>query len=484
MRDSRAYSLCNWGRCLLLLLVLGLYPRPAVSAEQPFSWKNDPYWQGLEIRYRELRQSGCQAAGSFFSTRFLELETLLRQIDSRPLSPDALEFLDLERRLFELGPVVGACSVGLPEYIRLVMDIRAVVKRQSQGWDMGVEQARVTLYRLLYGGRAALEEVLAQSKDAAPALILGTNEPSATPAVEIGGVHVHSGDILVSRGGAATSALIARGNDFPGNFSHIAFVYVDPVTTKAMIVESHIEVGVVVSSVEKYFADKKLRVMLLRLRADLPLMQQDPLIPHKAAGFAYERAVAEHIPYDFAMDYKDHSQLFCSEVVSAAYEQEGVHLWSRLSHMSSPGLQRWLKGFGVRFFETQEPSDLEYDPQLRVVAEWRDLETLRQDRMDNAVTDVMLEGAEAGDDLLSRGYLLPVTGLAKGVSVIQNIVRMPGIVPEGMSASAALQSYNYDAMHKALKERLVQAAADFYSKNEYEPPYWVLVRLAREEKNK
>ena len=32
---------------------------------------------------------------------------------------------------------------------------------------------------------------------------------------------------MPSAGGAATSALIARGNDFPGNFSHIALVHVD-----------------------------------------------------------------------------------------------------------------------------------------------------------------------------------------------------------------------------------------------------------------
>ena len=35
-----------------------------------------------------------------------------------------------------------------------------------------------------------------------------------------------------------------------------------------------------------------------------------------------------------------------------------------ISRISSPGVARWLAAFGVRRFETQEPSDLEYDPQL------------------------------------------------------------------------------------------------------------------------
>ena len=36
----------------------------------------------------------------------------------------------------------------------------------------------------------------------------------------------------------------------------------------------------------------------------------------------------------------------------------------------------WLSDFGVEHFITQMPADLEYDPQLSVVAEWRDPETL------------------------------------------------------------------------------------------------------------
>src|SRR4030042_868159 len=43
-----------------------------------------------------------------------------------------------------------------------------------------------------------------------------------------------------------------------------------------------------------------------------------------------------------------------------------------LSRISSPGLASWLSGFGVTHFETQEPSDLEYDPQLALGAEGPD----------------------------------------------------------------------------------------------------------------
>ena len=314
---------------------------------------------------------------------------------------------------------------------------------------------------------------------AALELSAGTDEPSQTPFVTVRGVKLHSGDILVSRGGAPTSALIARGNDFPGNFSHIALLYVDPSTHEPRLIESHIERGVVVSSVEEYIKDKKLRIMVVRPRADLPQIKKDPMLPHKAAEFALRNATERHIPYDFEMDYKDHSKLFCSEVASAAYEKYEMNLWMGISHISSPGLRKWLSAFGVTHFETQEPSDLEYDPQLVVVAEWRDPETLRKDHMDNAVTEVMLEGAERGDELTYPLYLLPVARVMKACSAVLNLFGKVGPVPDGMSATAGIRTTYYMKRHDAIFERLALKAQEFKTKNGYEPPYWEMVKLAR-----
>ena len=222
--------------------------------------------------------------------------------------------------------------------------------------------------------------------------------------------------------------------------------------------------------------------MLLRPRADLPQLTKDPMLPHKAAEFSYKRVSEGHIPHDFEMDYKDHSKLFCSEVASEAYEKYGITLWSGISYISSPGLRKWLAGFGVRHFETQEPSDLEYDPQLTVVAEWRDPETLRKDRMDNAVTEVMLEGVEAGDELSYKWYLLPIARLVKAYSVVLNIFEKAGPIPEGMSAAAALRTTYYSDKHDTIYGRLIVKAEQFRNKQGYEPPHWQLVKLAREAK--
>jgi hypothetical protein len=362
----------------------------------------------------------------------------------------------------------------------LVAAFRSAVKVQSRHWDMRAPATRDALYRLLYGGRAAVEEAMLQAPvGSVPELVRGDDEPSVTPSAEFLGVRIHSGDILVSRGGVPTSALIARGNDYPGNFSHVALVYVGQRSPAVSVVEAHIERGVAVATLPAYLRDVKLRVMVLRPRSDLPVLIANPMLPHQAASFAYHQARQRHIPYDFAMDAADHSRLFCSEVASAAYARFGVTLWMSLSHISSPGLASWLAGFGVRHFETEEPSDLEYDPQLTVVAEWRDAAALRLDHVDNAVVDAMLEFAEGGRPVPVSLYLLPFARLAKLYSALLNVFGRVGPVPEGLSALAALRNRAFTGLHTRIRKRTLVLAGQFQRRNGAFPPYWELVTLAR-----
>jgi len=342
---------------------------------------------------------------------------------------------------------------------------------------------RQRTYRLLYGGRAATEEVLLQvPKENIPPLMAGDDEPSQTPAAEVLGVQIHSGDILVSRGGAPTSALIARGNDYPGNFSHVAIVYVDPDTLVPQVIESHIERGVTISSFEKYLKDTKLRIMVLRLRSDLPSMTVDPYLPHKAAELALNRARRRHIPYDFTMDTQDTTGMFCSEVVSSAYAAMGIKLWMGMSTISNPGVASWLAGFGVRHFETQEPSDLEYDPQLRVVAEWRDPDALLKDHIDNAIIESLLEGAEAGERIPVQWHLLPVIRFVKLYSVLLNMMGKEGPIPEGMSSTSTLRHLWLVRRHERTREGMLRRVDEFRRERGYTPPYWELLKMARAEK--
>ena len=467
---------------LLLLIPLDNNQPATVGNKTPFSWNQDSVWKSLELKFIKANADGCEKIRFTIDSLLTNSEILLKEISTNTINPSDEKFITLEKNIFNIAPLIPVCAQYFPEYIKFYSELRKNVKQQSVIWDMNSTEAKNTLYRLLYGNRIAIEEIMLQLPDKQVAsLIKGVDEPSSTPSAEILGVRVHSGDILVSRGGAPTSALIARGNDYPGNFSHIALVHIDEKTKLIFIIESHIERGVTVSSLEGYLNDKKLRIMVLRLKSDL--ISDNLMLPHLAAEFSLSEAKQKHIPYDFEMDINESEKQFCSEVASSAYKKFGITLWTGLSTISSTGTRSWLAAFGVKYFETQEPSDLEYDPQLSVVAEWRDPETLYKDHLDNAVTDAMLEEADSGKVLTYDWYTLPIGRVMKLYSLTLNLFGKEGPIPEGMSAKAALKNVSYSETHDKIKARLTVLANQFKDEKGYTPPYWELVTLARQARN-
>ncbi len=470
----------------LIYLILLIPDSPGGEAirkagEIPFAWKKDEVWQGLEKNFRECRKADATLLESQFLNLKGKAEPLLAKIVQNPFPPDDPVFAELLYNFFEMAPVIAAGQQHTTWFIDYYNCVRRGVKLQSQHWDMDTKAARNTIYQLLYGMRAAVEEVLLQSPGMTfnPAMVV-KDECSATPSAAIFGITIHSGDLLVSRGGAVASALISRGNDYPGNFSHVAIIYVDEKTNIPYLVEAHIERGVAVSTLAGYVADKKLRFMVMRPRADLPQIIRDPMLPHKAAQYIYHEALTRHIPYDFKMNFHDPSAMFCSEVGSIAYQHYGIFPWRAISTISSPGVVMLLNGFGVENFVTMMPSDLEYDPQLAVVAEWRDPNTLFKDHIYNAVMDVMLENADHGENIRINAWMLPVARVVKGYSMLLNLFHQEGPIPEGMSATQGLKNNAFKSIHSMIRHKTEKKITQFIEKNGYVPPYWQLIDMAKE----
>lgn len=484
MRSTGHKKYRNAGAGLIALVLLLYVPDPAPAlpspaAAQAFVWDQDDVWRSIEARFAAARQAGCTAVGAELDAQLDALAADIAWIEGGGIAPGNERFDGLEDRLFAAASLTGACPQSVSSLVGQVTRLRAALKVQSRDWDLTQQDSRRRLYRLLYGGRTLVEELLLQGAGSElPTIITGTDEPSQTPAAVVAGVELHSGDILVSRGGAPVSALIARGNDYPGNFSHIALVHIDE-SGEIRIIEAHIEVGVTVSSAETYLADKKLRIMVLRLDHALEALRDDPLLPHRAATAALEEGLTRHVPYDFAMHYEDPRKKFCSEVASAVYAERGVSLWEGLTSMSSRGVTAWLSRLGVEKFETYGPSDLEYDPKMVVVAEWRDPEALFADHVDNAVIDALLEGAERGDELDYAYRALPLARIAKAYSVLLNLFGKAGPVPEGMSATRALRAQWLDGRHEAVKKGVLARVDNFRKDRGYTPPYWELLAMAR-----
>ncbi|MEP7110272.1 MAG: YiiX/YebB-like N1pC/P60 family cysteine hydrolase [Ferruginibacter sp.] len=466
---------------LYLLLLIPDSNKTAIikATEKPFAWNRDDLWLQLENDFKQARQQSKEKTDSAIHTLFAVQETLYDKNQYGNIISTDTGFNSVSGNFFSLASLIAAEPLQRDSFIHLYNKIRRQVKLQSQQWDMNDKGVRNLVYQQLYGMRAAVEEVLLQTDHTAFDPVMRVkDEPSVTPFTNIFGIRVHSGDLLVSRGGAEVSALISRGNDFPGNFSHVALIYVDEKNIPYLI-EAHIEKGVAISSVEQYIKDKKLRFMVLRPRADLLQLKQDPMLAQKAAKFAFDEANKRHIPYDFKMDFKDSSAMFCSEVGSYAYRKKGIQLWQAVSTISSQGVVNWLNAFGVENFVTQMPSDLEYDPQLSIVAEWRNGETMYKDHMDNAVMDVLLEEADKGRRIIYSTWNLPLVRIIKGWCLLKNYLGMPAIIPEGMSATQALKNQYFVEMYNKLSGETKGLSDQFIKANHYRPPYWQLVNLAR-----
>ena len=267
-----------------LLVIPELTPAPPPNPTgQPFAWNQNDMWLALEQQFREARASGCEQILEQTDTRLAHGESLVDALPVRHITSDDPVLDTIELNMFHLAPLIAVCQQRLPDYVRLITRTRSAVKRQSERWDMNTSKDR--LYRLLFGGRAALEEVMLQGpNDAVPVLVEAENVPSVTPSTRILQATIHSGDMLVSRGGAASSGLIAVGNDYAGNFSHVGIVHVDEHTSLPTVIHSNGDYGLHTVTLQNYLEDVKLRVMILRLRPDLEMMVADPELPHKAAA--------------------------------------------------------------------------------------------------------------------------------------------------------------------------------------------------------
>lgn len=206
-----------------------------------------------------------------------------------------------------------------------------------------------------------------------------------------------SGDVILSRGGAYSSAAIARVGLHDTQFSHLILVYVDPKTKIVKTVEAHIEVGSLILELEEVLDERHARAMLFRY--------PDEVLAHKAAEVMYHKVhqaekSGNRIPYDFGMDYKNHDEIFCTEIIYMGYKKASGDLLEFPEHKTqfNPGLINFLKILGinvdkesVKTFKTFAPGDIQFDPNFEVVAEYRHPAKLRDSREKDVILTKLFE---------------------------------------------------------------------------------------------
>ncbi len=224
-----------------------------------------------------------------------------------------------------------------------------------------------------------------------------------------------SGDVILSRGNAYTSAAIARIGTIDAQFSHVTSVYRDE---KGVLhtTEAHIEIGSVAMPWKVHVDQGNAREVVFRYK--------DIKIAHEAAKFVFERVKKfsrthkHNINYDFTMDYKNNSDLFCSEVVSSGFSKitENKVDIPRYKTKFDARLIPFLKNIGIGVtrsninqFKTFGPGDLEFDDRFDLVAEWRKPTKLKGIRMKDAVLSKMYEWMASKRYKLRQGIKIPLS---------------------------------------------------------------------------
>jgi hypothetical protein len=209
-----------------------------------------------------------------------------------------------------------------------------------------------------------------------------------------------SGDVILSRGNAYSSAAIARIAQSDYQFSHLSFVYRDQDTKELFTSEAHIEVGSVTAPIIENINEKNVRSAIFRYK------NED--IAARASKAIYVRVkkhqdTGKNIEYDFTMNYKDDSKLFCSEIISDGFKmvEPDSDYVPKFKSKFSKGMIPFLNTIGVpvtldNIAETDvfAPGDVQFDPNFELVAEWRNPKRLEESRFKDFILTKLFEKME------------------------------------------------------------------------------------------
>ena len=227
---------------------------------------------------------------------------------------------------------------------------------------------------------------------------------------------LRSGDIILSRGKAYTSAAISNLGEFDTQFSHMSFVYQDE-NGKFWTIEAHIEIGSFVRELEDHIEDKNARTVVFRY--------QDSELAHQAAKAAFEKVKTTFetkgpINYDFGFDKTDSSELFCSEVVSHGFDlvtdkSIDIPLYESEIFKRKPKI---VKQLGLKSEKSFIPADIEVDPRFTMISEWKNPKIIADILQKDAVVHALfkwsdeeghvLQQASTGTSILYRNIVWPM----------------------------------------------------------------------------
>jgi hypothetical protein len=218
-----------------------------------------------------------------------------------------------------------------------------------------------------------------------------------------------SGDVILSRGNAYSSAAIASITETNYQFSHLSLVYKDQESKELFTSEAHIEIGSVVTPFQKHISEKNVRSVIFRFKDEDVAERASKIMVQKIKK---QQELGINIQYDFSMNYRDDSRLFCSEIISNGYKlalPDSDYLPKFTSKLKK-GIVSFVRTIGVPVtsktienYDIFAPGDIQFDPHFDLVAEWRNPKKMEESRFKDYVLTKMFERME------NEGYKIDPT---------------------------------------------------------------------------
>lgn len=282
--------------------------------------------------------------------------------------------------------------------------------------------------------------------------------------------NLQTGDIIVTRSAASVSGVVSRVSDHPHHYAHLALVFRDEetgaVTTKEMLIETNL----VKMSIDRWHERKLSRVGVFRFRPEYQEKVQEAFKNLKESIETVESARGRFV-YDFRYDdgasvrRRQPANLETPLGLLSRYPR--THCSGLLEICVSPLIpgfpafpsslnevdERFLDYLRMSTRELFMPSDLEIDPYVELIAEWRQPSRLRETQVMDVVVDSMLrwmreKNYQFMNNQIGDGLKASLVALARHFGIASD--RISKDMPEYLLRAII----NIDTVSNRLAERL------------------------------
>lgn len=209
--------------------------------------------------------------------------------------------------------------------------------------------------------------------------------------------NLKSGDVILSRGNAYSSAAIARIGKSDYQFSHVSLIHKNK-NQELETIQALIEVGSAVTSYSSFINEFNNRAVIFRYN-------EGEEIAKTASEIMYQKIMKYQItqkliPYDFSMNYKNSEKLFCSEIISLGFKlaENSKDFLPKYKTQLESEMIPFLNNLGVPVnvqnineYDVFAPGDIQFEQKFDLVAEWRNPNRLEESRFKDFILTKIFE---------------------------------------------------------------------------------------------